>query len=352
MTVVPKVLGVSHLECVTCYQWLDLRRCELKGLGAALVLDGHLPEMPPTRSQLIGRFHHRLMELASSTDSLVALDRLIEDEISKLQATINASALLRRLGSVSGWHEVNQSATLARTVATSRVSDAGAFTAAAEKELRSRNGMLVGRPDRFHVGNGAATIREYKTGRIRTDSGDPLPDHLEQLRFYSALVVDNFPVTKVVARVESLSGDSYEVDVGLCDIDSLIERVSTALAALNKRISQRPPLESFAMPGSEVCLSCRNQIICPAFKTCQNDIGLVGDQFLCEGVVTALAPSGLGAVNVVTVLGGNGRVSVNLVVPADVAAGIAVGRAYVFQGLRSHGGRLAWGAASRVFSCE
>lgn len=352
MTVVPKVVAVNRLSSVTFYQWLDLRRCELKGLGAALVLDRRLPEMPPTRSQLIGKFHHRLMELASSADSLVVLDGLIENEINKLQETVNESDLLRKHGSVSGWHEVNQSASLARSVMTSRSAEASSHITASEKELRSRHGILVGRPDRFTVHQGVAALREYKTGSIRTETGAPLPDHLEQLTFYSALIVDNFDVTKVVARVESLGGDSYEVIVQSSDIDDLIERVSVALGTLNTKITSGASVESLATPGSDVCLSCRNQIICSAFKRSQNDIGLIGDQHLLEGVVTGIAASKVAAVNVVTVRGMDGHVSASFVVPAELTADIIVGKAYVFQGLRSHGGNLAWGGASRVFSCE
>ncbi|MGE0188131.1 MAG: PD-(D/E)XK nuclease family protein [Steroidobacteraceae bacterium] len=352
MLTVPKILGIHQVETVTFYQLLDLGQCHLKGLSKAFILNGKLPELPPTRSQLIGKFHHRLMELAVKSASLAELDNSIEDEIRKLQAVVNASTVLKRQGSASGWHEVNQSATLARAAIVSRASELNESITASEVELRSRHGVLVGRPDRFNVRNGVAKLYEYKTSRVRTDAGEPFPDHIEQVLFYSALIFDNYQVERITARVESLNGDYYESEVRPLDADAFVRRVSDLLEALNKKISNQPSLDSFATPDPKTCLWCRNQIVCSAFKSSQRHFDLVGEQYLCEGVVTNVTKCSTDSARSVTVLDMNRQISVTFSIPVLFADDLVIGMPYLFQCLRSHGEKLAWGSFSRVLSHE
>jgi PD-(D/E)XK nuclease superfamily len=342
------VLGVGEIARLTFYQWVDLEQCPLKGMISTLELDGLLPEPIPTRAALIGRFHHRAMELAATIRDPSELEVRIEEEIAKLQTTVNRWPHLKRAGSASGWDEVNKSAVLATRIVSARSPGGEVGALAVEKELQSKDGRLVGRPDYFSVTKGRALLGEYKSGAIRDSSGQPVPVHTDQLRFYSVLIFDNFDVTHVSARVESLSGDAYQIEIEPEAAKGFRARVDRVLGDINAGLRASRDSGVFARPSKEACRSCDAQIVCTKFKQEQDRLDLEGEQFLIEGLVTQVVHNG--TVTEVTIVDEYRKSTVTLAVPTNAAMELSPRGRFVFLNVRRHGAALAWGHSSRVFS--
>src|ERR1700730_18210887 len=181
----PTIVAVGPMRSITFSQWVSLNRCKLKAALRSAVIAGNLPEPLPTRPALVGLFHHRAMELAVQSASPVTLRDSLEAEIADLQLIVSYSPHLRRLGSVSGWDEVNRSVVLAQERVTANRGLANGAAAAAETSLQSASGLLEGRPDFFSANGSVGLLREYKSGRIRDEKGELLADYRSQALFYS-----------------------------------------------------------------------------------------------------------------------------------------------------------------------
>jgi hypothetical protein len=344
---VPIVLGIDEIKSVTFYQWIALRHCALQGMLEAVRTDVTLPEPIITRATLIGRFHHRLMELAVKLENVEELERRIEAEILHLQAQVNDITYLRQAGSVSGWDEINKSARLATKTLRGRAK-VQRNVLKVEKDLRSRNGLLVGRPDLFSISSRRALLREYKSGDIRESGGEPNTTYLEQVRFYAALIFDNYEVDCVSARVEALSGDGFELDINLAEVNEFQSLVGSVVSALNKKILDGCEINTFASPSGENCAFCKARIICSRFKQRQDQLELSGEQLLCEGIIEEIVPNGEGHPTI-KVLDEHRRNLVSIDVPLEVAVDLSRGRRIALTNLRKHGSTLRWGHTSSVF---
>jgi PD-(D/E)XK nuclease superfamily len=336
---------------VTFYQWVALEQCLSKGIVRSLDLDSALPAPIPTRAVLVGRFHHRAMELAATLRDLTEFDAQIETEIAKLQATVNGWPQLRRAGSVSGWDEINKSVSLAERIISVRGTNDQVRLAKIESEFRSIDGRLVGKPDYFSVEGRHAVLREYKSSAIRDSTGRPESIYLDQLRFYSVLIFANFDVDHVAARLESLSGDVHELAIGKQEANEFEARVARVIDEVNAALRLRLEFSDLAKPSREACVFCEAKILCDAFKRQQDQLELEGEQFLVEGSVTRVLPASDAEITYITVDDEYRKSTLTLTLPSRAAADVVPRGRWIFLNLRRHGVALAWGHTSRVLSC-
>jgi PD-(D/E)XK nuclease superfamily len=348
---VPTVLLARTITRVTFYQWLALERCAFKGLLAFLELDGSLPDPIPTRASLVGTFYHRAMEVAVTAKTEAEVEQILESEINKLQSTVSRWPHLRRAGSVSGWDEINNAFTLATQMASNRHTVGSVDSVLVEKELCSTNGVLIGRPDYFLVARDRAKLLEYKSSKIRDECGGPSEDHINQLRFYSALIVDSYDVVQIDARIESLSGDSYEVVITRKEAKEFAARVAATIEVVNRSAAQDREFTHLTKPSNENCAFCESRILCAPFKREQDRIGLEGENFVLEGVIKKCDLDSALNIAAVTVADDYRKALVTLMVPTSGCEKIGVGLRTLIVNLRRHGGELAWGHTSRVLSC-
>jgi PD-(D/E)XK nuclease superfamily len=348
---VPNVILARTITRVTFYQWLALERCTFKGLLGFLELDGSLPDPIPTRASLVGTFYHRAMEVALTAKTAAEVEQILEAEINKLQSTVSRWPHLRRAGSVSGWDEINNSFTLATQMASNSHAVGSVDSVLVEKELCSANGLLIGRPDYFSVARDRAKLLEYKSSKIRDAHGDPSEDHMNQLRFYSALIVDRHDVVQIDARIESLSGDSYETVITRKEAKEFAARVAATIGVVNKRAAEDRDFKHLAKPSNENCAFCESRILCVPFKREQDRIDLEGENFVLEGVIKECDLDLALNIAAVTVADDYRKAQVTLMVPTSGCENIGVGLRTIFVNLRRHGGELAWGHTSRVLSC-
>jgi len=287
------------------------------------------------------------MELAEFLTSIEEVDTHTDLEIERLQNIVSATPQLRRFGSVSGWDEINASVTTTiRTVRSSSL-HAPPRLPYTEIDLYSTDRLLVGRPDYFAIHSDAAELKDYKTGYLRTPEGAPIQSNVDQLRFYSALLFDNFSISSVSGTVVGLNGDRFELLITPKDAALVATEAKQARAEANGLLGR--DIFSLASPSSTACNHCRLQLVCSEYRSAQSELTLDDGQILLDGRVVAKTSSSRVASMEVTLHDTVRNADVHVGIPADLAAYIDVNSSVCVTNLRQHGNRLFWGLDSRVY---
>jgi hypothetical protein len=288
------------------------------------------------------------MELAANALSPAELAKQLDGEIVGLQETVDQWPHLRRAGSVSGWDEVNRSASLARRIASRRGTMNTRGVKYTEVELRSKDGRLVGRPDCFWIGSNEALLREYKSGPLHEPGGQLVRDHIDQLRFYSHLVFENFSVEHVVCYLESLIGDAHEMVIARKEASAFAAEVLKVVDHVNAQLLATKKASSLARPSKAACSGCDVRTACIAFKDRQDQLELTGAEFILEGVVKAISFHATAPMADVVLTDEKRRVVNIVALPLHKCEGISVGTSYAFLNLRRFGEALIWDQTSRI----
>jgi len=349
---VPLIRRLVEPRQLTLSGWVSLQQCLLKGVIDICELDGPLPEQLPTRATLVGRFHHRVMELAASSQSDASLEEAIEAEIALVQSEAAKWPHLRRAGSVSGWDEVNASAALALRTASWRKADNTAALRLVEHTLRSRDGLLIGKPDRYTIVDRSAFLKEYKSGAIRDDAGALKAAYLDQLSFYTVLIFDNYDVDSVMGAVESLSGDVLTNVFDREDAVEFAERILSFVKEANVKVRAAETASEIASASADACTYCAAQSVCQRFKAEQDRLGLEGEQYLCEGIAVGLRTGDGGRVSQVTFADELRSSPLTIAIPSTEAAFVKLNMKYQLLNLRRRGTGFEWGYTSRIFCCD
>jgi hypothetical protein len=220
-----------------------------------------------------------------------------------------------------------------------------------EKELKSKDGRLVGRPDFFRISGAGATVREYKTGGIRNDKGGICADYLDQVTLYAALIFDNFDVQTVEASLESLDGDRHETTIDRKAARDFSERVGETLATANELARSARSLADLARPSANACSYCQSRTLCTSFKGRQDGLGLKGDQFLTEGTAESIsARPGNNGLIAISLNDEFRNATIKLSLPTSVATEMSAGHRYQFLNLQRRGTSLEWGHISQALN--
>ena len=75
----PSIKSFSPFSTISYYDYLAINECIFKAMKKNLLLDGILPEEPPSRSIFIGRFHHKVMEEVYLCPTVSKLKQMIEE---------------------------------------------------------------------------------------------------------------------------------------------------------------------------------------------------------------------------------------------------------------------------------
>jgi hypothetical protein len=349
---IPRLIGMAEIKKITLSQWLALQKCQLMGLTSAMLLDGALPERPPTRATLVGRFHHRAMEHAATARNEADLDARIESEIKLLQSDVNRWTHLGRVGSVSGWDEVNAAASIAARLVAERSASAVPALREVEQMLHSSDGLMVGKPDDLSIVGAQGFVTEHKSGAIREEGGQIRRPYLDQILFYSALIFDNYDVHSVRGQLKSLGGDFFEIVVAPRDAQEFAARVRALVDIVNAQCRTENPFSSLTTPSADACGLCSARSVCATFKREQDLLGLEGEQYLIEGALTRVQPSAFRGLSDVTISDECRCVPVTIAAPEQVTSEMTLSDRYQLLNLRRHGGSLEWGLTSKVLTCE
>lgn len=349
---IPRVLGFSPFKEVGFYDFLFLRECTLKAMQKNLITEPAFPEQVPSRHSLVGLFHHRVMELVFKVTTLTALEVAIEEEISTTQKIVDSWRHLRRSGSVSGWDEINTSATLARRLYMDVQSISASGSLGLEKKLRSLDGKLVGRPDFFYIAQAKAVLRELKSSSLRNDERQVREEYLKQIQFYALLIFDSFPVSVVEAALESSRGEHISFTFERQDIEPIRSAALASIERANLRISSAKAVEDLATPSTSACRDCQKRPVCELFKKRQLSLGLDGDVFVLEGLVAGIVRKADGKTLEISLKEEFSGESYILTLPALDGDGFDLGKRYLFSDLAYHAGKFRWSERTRVFACD
>jgi hypothetical protein len=349
MQKLPTILGFGEFSSLSFQDLTALRSCVLKAMSDHLELSAPLPDPTPTRANLVGRFHHRALELASKAASVVQLQSELETAILALQAVVNTCTHLRRGGSVSGWDEINGSAVAAVRLFRARQGLPGERLARAEGRLRSSDGLLVGRPDYFAILGDSGLLKEFKSSSLRDEAGAIRREYEDQILFYAALLFDNFPLRTVNARLESMRGDLWERTITTDEARAYHQGVAELLRLTNQRIREAKSVDELETPSTDACSYCSKTVLCRSFKKRQCELELKGDAYVFEGSLercTKESSCKSAEIGLKTDAAGD---LYSVTIPAEVAAEMEIGHRYVVAGLGRERGGLRWTAQSRVF---
>lgn len=349
MWLAPRIVKINQIKSVGLYDFLGLRECILKPLNSSLVLSSSRQPEAMSRAAIVGRFHHKVFEYAATVDTRVELKNLIEAEIKKLQLEVDSWPHLRRSGAVSGWDEVNRSASAATKFHRESSAVSNKNFQIVETTYSTKDGTMVGRPDYFIVRPNGALIREYKSSSLRTESGEVRPEYEIQGRFYAALILDNFPVPKVDVSIESLDGERIEYTVLPAAADKIRAEVNIEISKANARIGSVENFDDLVSPTAKSCQYCKNRILCPVFSKIQLSLQLNGPMYLLDGVLQDSATRLNDKMSTVRLREFGSNEVRELNVPHSEVNEMTINSRYVIENLNYVGAKFQWTELSRVY---
>ena len=157
MSLVPNVLKYNDLKHISFYQYISLKGCILKGMKSSISFDNPLPESQPTKQLIIGRFFHKVMEAVYNISTLSNFKEFIEDEIQASQSYVNNWPYFKKVGSVSGWIEINNAAIYVIKRFKNKSYNNVNIERNIEVTLYSIDMLLFGRPDSYYI-NGSQLL--------------------------------------------------------------------------------------------------------------------------------------------------------------------------------------------------
>lgn len=344
----PKILVVKPVESVGFYDYLGLKECVLKPLTSEITYScERLPEFP-TRNAMIGRFHHKVFEFAASLQDKAELKNKIEDLILNLQKEVDQWAHLKKLGSVSGWDEVNDSAKSAIKFFKDRsASLEGNSNQFVEKSLLSKDGILKGRPDYFVINGNKALVREYKSSSLRDEKGAIRQEYSLQGFFYSVLLFDNFEIESVDVSLESLNSDRFLFSVTKKEAEEFRKNVISAVKSANSLI-ESSDFTDLETPSLESCQYCKNKIVCSKIDKAQFAMPLKGPSYKIHGIVLNGKQINPGT-SVIQVRLFFEEKTVETTIPHGIFENISQGRSYLIENLNFNGTSFGWSELSRIY---
>lgn len=348
MESLPRIVGKRELSKLSFQQLIAVRQCVLKGMADALDLSGPLPEPLPTRAALIGKFHHRALELACEVTTASQVLSQLEEEISRLQSVVDSWPHLRRAGAVSGWNEINESVVMAVRMVRSGLARDSRRISGAERRLNSTDGLLVGQPDFFSIVDGRCKLKEFKTSSLRDETGAIRREYEDQLLFYAVLLYDCFAVHAVVATLESMRGETVEREITRAQANAFKGEVLRILQSANENIRGAESVDQLATPSAGACEYCDKKPLCRRFKEQQYVIALRPGAYVIDGIVETLGSQAQDATTIQVRDLIAGRKS-EFSVPTAIASNLECGRQFTFEGLAGSQFAPQWAEMSRVY---
>jgi hypothetical protein len=222
--------------------------------------------------------------------------------------------------------------------------------AGVEMLLRSKDRLVVGKPDYFRITDKCGYIREYKTGLLRDQDGQVKEEYRNQLLFYAALLYESFDLENVTATLESGRGEHYQVQIPKSLATDCMRRIRKEIAEANRRIAVASTASALATTSSDACSFCTKTVMCDAFKVAQASLALTDDRRIIEGELQRLDTENDKKACVATLRDRLSKGLLSLTVPAYLASGLRVGHTYVFADLASAPNGVRWAPRSRIIA--
>jgi RecB family exonuclease len=275
-------MSAREIAALSFSRFARLRRCLLSGAGPSELRGAGIPRPPAGRPQAVGEILHQLMQTLNEgaaggvTDGpgfRAEFNRVVAEK----RAQIAGSPAAAHLGDPGMWPEVTRVYRgLSEAYGRRWQSGAGGGSRTyAEKELRTKDGLLFGRLDAYVVHADGIEVVDYKSGMI-SEGDAPKEAYVEQLYFYAYLVEENYDR---YPRTLSLAGG----DGGLLNVRpdpqrsrQIAHEMRAMLAQYNSLVVAATTSEQLASPSTENCSFCDMKPACKAFWSALPVIELSG----------------------------------------------------------------------------
>lgn len=290
---VPKAPALARLEHITPSIYEASLSCSAKAAWYSCGELGTLPEHP---AAILGLSFHAVVaaahrgELAVTSESDRSSARQLFDET--VQARYLRAHPLIRLKFASpqrlpyyNFHR-ERTALLATRIASSRLPVDRSSAAPAtprrgrlqtESRLRSRDGMIVGRPD--HLDSELQVVVDYKSGHVpETEAHAVSEPEARQLRLYAFLAIHNgIRISK--GAIIRADGRRCEMSILPTDAEAEANKARAQLQLVNAAVNAGAEFSDLASPSAQNCHSCPCIPFCDSFWTAakpewQEDCGL------------------------------------------------------------------------------
>lgn len=139
-----------------------------------------------------------------------------------------------------------------------------------EEELYSLNQKLYGRLDLLVVGENKIKLYEFKSGRIRDESGYVKEEYVKQVYFYSYLVRESFGKYPDEIIISGMKEGEVNINLDESHLKSVVELAYSILEGQSKRSGSVSNLNDLTLddfyPNSENCRFCKLKPFCPEYK--------------------------------------------------------------------------------------
>jgi hypothetical protein len=132
-----------------------------------------------------------------------------------------------------------------------------------EKTLKSKDGLLRGRPDLLNIGTGE--VVDYKTRREASGEAEAITEQeRRQLHLYAHLAAENgWPIHRGVILLAS--GTRLEMEIDAQEAQQEAQQARRELAAYNAAVIENTTFTELANPSEENCRRCPCMVVCEAF---------------------------------------------------------------------------------------
>ena len=144
-----------------------------------------------------------------------------------------------------------------------RADTSGESWSRTEARLRSKDGVIVGRPD--YIDAAAASVVDYKSGQAPEQGrGRTSDSEARQLRLYAYLAAQN---GVRITNGQIIRSDGYRSDLSITApaADAEADKARGQLRSINELIASTSEFAALASPSAENCRSCPCIPFCEAF---------------------------------------------------------------------------------------
>jgi hypothetical protein len=245
-----------------------MRECLRK--GGVLTQSVLRHERGKTRSQIVGRLFHSMMERVGSAPPVGISNRAqlreqFNDALNRITAEIEGSEVLRHLGNPRDWSEVSTAYVGLRDLLDDAVGGRwlNRESLKSEKRFYSGDGLLFGDIDAYVERDDGIELIDYKTG-LSDSSPDLDSRFVDQLHFYAYLIHEN--LGRFPARMLLVGKDGRAFDVPLVTSRALqlADEMREALGAYNDLVRRNEGWIG-GSPTVEACQFCDRMSWCDNF---------------------------------------------------------------------------------------
>ena len=275
---VPEPPVLTQLESITPSIYEASISCLAKAAWYAFGNGGVLPEHP---AAILGTAFHAVVaaahrgQLSVEGDGDRAPARKLFDKTAQ-ELYVKAHQLVKlkfpteeRLPFYNLHRE--RAALVAATIAASRPPLTGSAVGAAkakepaaktEFRLRSKDGLIIGRPD--HIDGRSGTIVDYKSGYVPEIEATAVSNsEARQLRLYAYLAIEN-GMNVAKGAIARGSGQRCELAISAAEAKAEADSARNQLCKLNAAVSNGATFGNLASPSS------RNCVFCPCIPFCES----------------------------------------------------------------------------------